>query len=938
VTAIVVLAALTTALLVPLAVAAIRQRSLLTMAARNIGRRRGEAALVVGGALLGTAIITSSFVVGDVIEGSFRDVARTQYGPVDITLTSTGDASPTDVAAAVEAADVDGVEGLLATTVSTVTLEAQDRGTAAPRVRVVELDLDAARRFGGDPEATGVADLGALAADRIALNARTADDLGAEVGDTLRVHAAGDATDLVVADVVAEVGLAGYGGAIVAPGALTGATDGGPQHELLVTLDGGVMDTRELSDAAVADLRSAVAGLPDVEVAAPKAAVLDDATREGDGFTELFSIIGSFSVLAGILLLVNLFVMLAEERKTELGMLRAVGFTRRRLTRAFALEGAIYAVVAAAVGAAVGVGIGWVVAVLAGTVLGHAGELSGFPMVVEPVSLATGALTGLVISLVTIWATSLRIARLNVIRAIRDLPEPPRTQHRRRHLVLAGAGVLLGTLLGVAGYLAADPIALLLGVPVAAFAATPLLRRRLPERPSRLLAASAVLAWGLGVWVVFPATMNVDGNPALFVLQGVVLTAGAVSLVAGLDRVWAAALGLLGRRGGGLAPRLGVAYPLARRFRTSMLLSMFSLVIFTVTILASVSATFARSTEVTATEVAAGFDVLLDTNPADPADLDRLAARDGVTAVAGLVRGVAEFEAAHLEGTRPWTVTGFDADLLARGTPLLMDRDEAYASDAAAYQAVLDDPTKVIVPEGFLAGVGGAEVRVGDTIGVVDGSDGRARTLTVVGLGDMDWLGNGAFVGRDLAASLLGQEGVVARTYLAVDDGVEAAEFAASLDHDLLAQGAEAHAIPALVADAVGQQTGLLALLQGFLGLGLLVGTAGLGVVMVRSVRERRRDIGTLRALGLRTGQVRAALLSEAGLITVQGTIIGAALGLLTTRHLLAEIGDQLSYTVPWLALVVIVGTPIVASLAATAWPASRAAAIRPAVALRAAD
>jgi putative ABC transport system permease protein len=43
-------------------------------------------------------------------------------------------------------------------------------------------------------------------------------------------------------------------------------------------------------------------------------------------------------------------------------------------------------------------------------------------------------------------------------------------------------------------------------------------------------------------------------------------------------------------------------------------------------------------------------------------------------------------------------------------------------------------------------------------------------------------------------------------------------------------------------------------------------------------------------------------------------------------------------FVVPWVGLLVILGLPLVASLAATAWPASRAAAIKPAVALRAAD
>ncbi len=89
-TAVIVLGIVALLLLAPLAIAALRQRTLFTMASRNIGRRRAEAVLVVAGALLGTAIITSSLVVGDVIEASFADVARTQYGPIDITLTPDG--------------------------------------------------------------------------------------------------------------------------------------------------------------------------------------------------------------------------------------------------------------------------------------------------------------------------------------------------------------------------------------------------------------------------------------------------------------------------------------------------------------------------------------------------------------------------------------------------------------------------------------------------------------------------------------------------------------------------------------------------------------------------------------------------------------------------------------------------------------------------------
>jgi putative ABC transport system permease protein len=946
-TAVAVIAGLVVLLLAPLVVSVARQRSLLVMATRNIRRRRAEAALVVAGALLGTAIITSSFVVGDVIEGSFSDVARTQLGPVDITVTAAQTDGIDVVTAAVEAADITAVDGLLPVTTTTATLEATGHGAALPQLRITELDLDAARTFGADPTITGVADVGAPQTDEVVVNVPTAARLGVAAGDTVRLHAHGSTVVLVISEVVPEVGLAGYGGAIVSPGTIRqlagDTTDAAapPQDRLLVSLVGGVLDTREQSDAAAQDLRRAVDRLTGAEVTATKAGVLDDAERDAAGLTQVFTMIGSFSVLAGILLLVNLFVMLAEERKTELGMLRAVGFTRRRLTRAFAVEGAIYAILAAVAGAGVGVGIGWVIAVLAGPIFGAA-QATSYPLVINPTSLAIGAGTGLVISLLTIWATSLRIGRLNIIRAIRDLPEPTVTRVRARTLVLAAVGILAGAALAVLGYAEEGAIPLVLGVPLAAFSAGPLLRRLLPQRAARLLVAGTVLGWGLAVYPLFPDILGA-ADMLVFVVQGVVLTTGAVSLASSLDRVWMAIVELLGRGGRGLAPRLGIAYPLARRFRTSMLLGMFSLVIFTVTLLTSMSASMEGNTNATVDQLAGGFDILVDANPASPIPVDALNGRDDVHAVAPLAASTASFSADHLDTPMDWTVSGFDEALVAGGSPGLFSRDESYASDADVYRAVLDDSTLAIVPENFLvAGLNEGALRIGDTFEIIDGTSGATRALTIAGLTPTDQLDNGVLVSRELTRTLGGTHDVVTRSYLALADGADPDGTATAINAAFLRHGAEARTFTVLGGEGVAQLTGFIALMQGFLGLGLLVGIAGLGVVMVRAVRERRHEIGMLRAMGFRAGMVRAAMLSEAGLIAVQGTVIGALLGLVTTRQLLAgseSFGDAgVPFVVPWGGLLIILALPLAASLAATAWPASRAAAIRPAVALRATD
>ena len=134
----------------------------------------------------------------------------------------------------------------------------------------------------------------------------------------------------------------------------------------------------------------------------------------------------------------------------------------------------------------------------------------------------------------------------------------------------------------------------------------------------------------------------------------------------------------------------------------------------------------------------------------------------------------------------------------------------------------------------------------------------------------------------------------------------------------------------------------LFRLMQGYLALGLLVGITGLGVLMVRAVRERRRTIGVLRALGVRATTVRRSFLAESTFIAVEGVVIGTVLGVVTTWVLYTNSPAFGTLSVPfpiaWLAIAVTVGATLAASLLVTAAPARRAAHIRPAVAVRVAD
>jgi ABC-type lipoprotein release transport system permease subunit len=66
-----------------------------------------------------------------------------------------------------------------------------------------------------------------------------------------------------------------------------------------------------------------------------------------------------------------------------------------------------------------------------------------------------------------------------------------------------------------------------------------------------------------------------------------------------------------------------------------------------------------------------------------------------------------------------------------------------------------------------------------------------------------------------------------------------------------------------------------LAIFQALGGLGLLLGSAGLAIVVARNVLERRREFGLLEAVGFRPAQMRALVFAEHRWLILAGLIVG---------------------------------------------------------------
>jgi putative ABC transport system permease protein len=120
----------------------------------------------------------------------------------------------------------------------------------------------------------------------------------------------------------------------------------------------------------------------------------------------------------------------------------------------------------------------------------------------------------------------------------------------------------------------------------------------------------------------------------------------------------------------------------------------------------------------------------------------------------------------------------------------------------------------------------------------------------------------------------------------------------------------------------------ILGLVYALLALAVLIALIGIVNTLMLSVFERTREIGLLRAVGMRRRQVRTMIRSEAVILAIFGAIIGIIIGTGMGIALVSSLKNQgISETVvPWSSLVIFLILAALLGLVAASWPARRAA------------
>ena len=956
----------------------LRNPIFLRLGVRNVRRRRARSLMIVAGLMLGTAIIAAALATGDTMSQTIRSSATSALGSTDevvaakgveeaLAAQSGGTGSryfPQGYADRIAAAArpsrlVDGVAPVIVEQIAALDTTSRQH---EPRVTLFAADPGRLDGFGAIRSAGDTVSLGALRAGEVYLNAEGADKLGAKAGDNLRLLAGGSAATVRIRGVVEYDGGGTDGAGVLMPLAAAQQLLGKPGlvKAVFVSNAGGVGST----DAVMRVLRPAVAPLG-LEADNTKQDALETADEAGSMFMSFFTTFGSFSIAAGILLIFLIFVMLAAERRGELGIARAVGTRRRHLVQMFLFEGMTYDLAAALVGALVGIAVAY------GMVLALASAFATSDFQIsyaeKPTSFVLAYAIGVLLTLVVVAFSAWRVSRMNIVAAIRNLPEDATEKKRRRRWVLGIVGLLVGVALASSGVSSNDAVVLGLGVSIVILSLVPILRVFLPVRAVRTVAGLMLIAWFLlpfDRWILGQPKVNFG----IFVLGGLMIVVGASWTLMYNADVLLGTLGAATRRMRGLAPvlKMSMAYPLRSLFRTGVTLAMFTLVVFTLVVGATTSGAFGNALN-DKDAFGGGFDVRATGSPAEPiTDMTSAVAHApglrpadfrAVASISTLAVKARQLDTTGKEAS--YVVHGADGAFLRNTTYRLAAWARGYSSAEAVWSAIRTRPNLAVVdqfvvprrenwtfgmaPDFKLKGFY-LEDKTFDPVRVAvrDQQTGKRLVLRVVGvLSDStpEFMG-GMWTSQRSVGSTFGDR-VLPTTYLfALRPGLDAEATAAKIESEFLANGVEADSLAKLLSDTVAANRTMNRLVMGFMGLGLIVGVAALGVISARSVVERRQQIGVLRAIGFRKRMVQLAFLLESSFVALSAIVVGTGLGLVVAHNVIDNARRQpswqnLGFDVPWGSLGVIFLLVYLVALATTLAPAVRASRIYPAEALR---
>jgi putative ABC transport system permease protein len=243
---------------------------------------------------------------------------------------------------------------------------------------------------------------------------------------------------------------------------------------------------------------------------------------------------------------------------------------------------------------------------------------------------------------------------------------------------------------------------------------------------------------------------------------------------------------------------------------------------------------------------------------------------------------------------------------------------------------MIQGTVEALEPDGILIDDGEAadrDLSIGDTIEFAF-LNGATESLEVQGIYRDDDVA-GRFVVSHALHERTGADQFDFSVYVATADGVSDADAAAAIAAVSDAYpNADLQSRSEYIEDQASQVDQIVNLMYGLLGLAVMIALVSIANSVSLSIHERTRELGLVRAVGMTRHQMASTVRWEAAIVALLGTGLGALLGLFFGWAISVTLRDDgfTAFSVPVVAVVVIVGISVIGGVLAAIRPSWRAA------------
>jgi len=945
-------------------VLAIRRRYLARIALRNIYRRRTYTAIMTAGLMVATAMISASLVMGDTLDHIITRNYLDELGNVDVVVSVPDNAgiltyfnesifyeNILSARAVGTLPDVDGAGPAIREWAAVL-----DQDSNVPVPRITLFGIDPLHRVNPLVDENGDRiDPKQISEGGVVIGRELANELNASIGDTLLILTErSEPVAVSLKGIAAKTGLGAWGGAEPVFMDLMTAQRILDKPSMINMIDVSNRGSAEkgylITRTVVRELESALLDTYDFHFDAIKEDNLAYARASSNQITSIFLVMSSFAIVAGMSLIANVFVVLSEERKSEMGMLRALGLSRGDLTQAFMFEGVVYAVLASIAGALAGLAIAYLMVNAYATVF--ISSRTSIDIHFEWGSILFAGCAGFLVMLLTVALASWGVSRLNIVKAIGDLPESKMDRSNRSYIVLSALGAVSGATLTGASIYYEQFAGMIVGPCLLVVSMAAMTSRYVGSRVPFTAAGIFVV-----LLILYPSTLtnhlfrNLEASINAFTVLGFLLVIGGVLVaIFNSDLLLRPIVTAFGRRKSMIPVfRAAIGYPLNKKFRTGLTLLMFALIMFTVVVISMVASFERESVEATTLRYSGGYQIIGYSMRVVPEEN----LTDGLSHIQqqlpGLILTVESARTSYLEvkptssnGSFGYMMIGFNKSILENNEFALQDRSARFSSDAEAWESLEGPDSGFVILDGSVSprfyglDSGRFNVNVDDEI-CLTVYTGDSRNFTVAGIMEQRIMngvyGSSEVVERFCPTSLTN----LFYFRIAPDSSVSLENLARMIEVEYFAYGLQTMVVEKKVSEFLTMVSSILQLSEVFLGIGQVAGIAGIGIVTMRNVKERRQEIGVMRALGYQRNMIWKVFLIEASFVSLLGIVLGVILGIGLSHLLYAWAGFSLTapFVIPWLEILSFAAIALSFTLASTLPPSLRAAKLSPSEALR---